>query len=200
MLGAALLRGRCRTCGCPIPALFSLVEVAAGVIFVLVYRRFGATPDVLPALILLAGLLVAAAIDWEHGLIPNELNAALAIVGLGLALLDGVPGILMSLFGGVVGGGLLLGLSLVGRLVFRRPSVGGGDVKLAMAIGIFVGWMGFIDVLMAASLIGAAIGLVLKLANRIKPFREVPFAPMLFAGTAWHILFPGSPIWRMLSS
>lgn len=86
-----------------------------------------------PTLALVAGLVTATVIDIRSRRIPNALTAAMAIVGLGLAM-TGTSGITV----GASLTGLLLGLLLMlpGHLL---GATGAGDLKLMAAVGAIVG-------------------------------------------------------------
>lgn len=103
--------------------------------------------------------------------------ATMRVSPFGLTLGDGLVGAL------VLGGGLLAASIAFERLA-QRPSMGGGDIKLLAAVGLFLGWERGLWCLFAACL----IVLVMQVASR---FREggkgigsqtFPFAPAILVG------------------
>jgi prepilin peptidase CpaA len=76
-------------------------------------------------------VLVAAAVDVRRGRIPDRLTYSAMALGLALATLGG-PGIQASVAGWGIAALLFLAL-------YRLHSIGGGDVKLMMAIGAIKG-------------------------------------------------------------
>jgi leader peptidase (prepilin peptidase)/N-methyltransferase len=114
VLSYLLLRGRCRHCSTHISLRYPLVELVTGCVFAGIAWRFGAT-WLLPAWLLFAGgLIVAAAIDFDEQIIPDEISLGGIAVGLvvvpGAQMLEGDAlggALLESLVGGLLGGGLL---------------------------------------------------------------------------------------------
>lgn len=173
-----LLRARCRSCRWPIPWRYPLVELATAVLWVLAALH-APSPQVfaLQALVL-SSLVVASAVDFDRFEIPDEISiggmwAAPLCSALVPALhadtwiareLSGAGGVdrigaaLASLAGLAVGGGALLGVGWVGRLLFRRDAMGFGDVKLLAAGGGFVGPGGALLALFLGSIVASAVG------------------------------------------
>jgi leader peptidase (prepilin peptidase)/N-methyltransferase len=114
VLSYLALRGRCRHCRTHISIRYPLVELLTGCIFSAIAWRFGAS-WLLPAFLLFAGgLIVAAAVDLDEQIIPDEISLGGIAIGLivvpGARVLAGehwVQAILLSVVGGALGGGLL---------------------------------------------------------------------------------------------
>lgn len=141
------VRGRCRRCGAPIGRWVLGVEVATGVGFGVVAARFGWSVELLPMLVLVAGLVAASAVDLMCGRIPTRfmrLTAAALVGSIVVAVLvDGEPG---SLWGAVVGAAVylaVLGSTYLIAMVRWGP-LGLGDVRLGVVTGLAVGWLGWL--------------------------------------------------------
>jgi len=182
-------RGRCRHCGAGVPLRYPLIEVATALLVLLAYLRFGAGVETLLLTALATALVILTVTDLEHRLIPNAVNAAVALLGIGWIALRHGGGPDAWIAGGL---GLLLlgGLALLLRWLFgrllRRESLGLGDVKLMAAAGLWLGPFGVAPFLLLSGLGGIALALAWRLATGRRSF---PFGPCLAAGLyAWLLL------------
>ncbi|REJ65929.1 MAG: hypothetical protein DWQ31_16260 [Planctomycetota bacterium] len=104
-------------------------------------------------------------------------------------------GLMTSLVGLVVAGGIVWTVRLIGQWVLRREAMGFGDVTLMAMIGTFLGWQPAILVFFLAPMVGLVFGVVNLL---IKSESEIPYGPFL-CGAALTILVYWSPIWQEAS-
>lgn len=128
-----LLRGKCRNCGAPISIRYFLVELLTGLMFLGCWLRFGHLSASLALVysMILAGLITATFIDFEHFIIPDELTIGGMVVGFicsffwpALHRADSVPVALkQSLLGMGVGAGLIYLIVRLGKLAFGRHKV-----------------------------------------------------------------------------
>src|SRR5258705_9063272 len=77
------LRGRCRNCRAPISVRYFLVELLTGLLFLGCWLRFGRQSAAvsLVCCLVLAGLVAATFIDFEHFIIPDEITIGGMVVG-----------------------------------------------------------------------------------------------------------------------
>ncbi|SMB98616.1 type 4 prepilin peptidase 1 Aspartic peptidase. MEROPS family A24A [Thermanaeromonas toyohensis ToBE] len=181
-----ILRGRCRYCRERISLRYPLVEFLTGAVFAALFFRLGFSLVLFKYLCLASILIAASFIDTEYYLIPNRLIFTALVIGGGFLLSNIEITIGSGLLGALSAGGLLLLLNIV-----SRGNVGGGDIKLAAVLGLFLGWpLGFLAVLLGLFLAGT-VGFFL-LAARIKGRKDpLPLAPFLSAGAC--IAFFGGP-------
>lgn len=72
------------------------------------------------------------------------------------------------------------------RMVFPREAMGFGDVKFMAAIGAFLGWKAVVFTLMASSMIGAAVGILLIAVGKQAWSGRLPYGPYLaLAAMIW---------------
>jgi leader peptidase (prepilin peptidase) / N-methyltransferase len=187
---------RCRTCHRPIPWRYPLVEVGTALLFALAALRFGADWALPAYLLCFATLLAVALIDLEHFIVPNRivfpvLYASVPLLGAAAALGGEWDRFGTAVVGAVAASGSLLAINLV-----SPRGMGMGDVKLALVLGLYLGWLGLGHValgLFLGFLLGALVGLLL-IALGLRSRRDhVPFAPFLAAGTIIAVLV-GAPI------
>jgi leader peptidase (prepilin peptidase) / N-methyltransferase len=149
------------------------------------------TPALLPAAIAFAWLAVASVvltiIDVRTRRLPDRIVLPGYVVGAAAfalaALFTGDPAPLVRAAAGAV---VMFGFFLLLRIL-SRAGMGGGDVKLAGVLGLFLGWAGWdalIVGLVAAFLLGGLYSAALLLAGRASSTTAVPFGPFLLGG-AW---------------
>ncbi|MBX3313505.1 MAG: prepilin peptidase [Actinobacteria bacterium] len=191
-----LLRGRCRSCGTEIPAGYPLVELSNAVLWVIAGLRFGASWELVPYALLFSVLLALSVIDLELYLLPNRITypsmiaSVVAVVVLSFATTDD-PGrhIAQALLSGLGYAGFLTVMLFGFEFVTKKQGMGMGDVKLAVILGIWVGWIEPVLVvysLIFASVFGLVVGVaVLAVRRESRPY---PFGPWLALGAVAAIL------------
>ncbi len=175
--------GRCRHCEAKISIQYPLVEVINGIGYILIIWLNGV--NVLSALFCLAFtiLMVVSVIDWRTYEIPPVLNLMIGTLGIIRIILD-FSNLLEYLIGFCVVSGFLLLLYIItgGR------GIGGGDVKLMAAAGLFIGWKNIILALALGSILGSIIHIVL-MEITCKKDQVLAFGPYLSAGIVIAMLF-----------
>lgn len=208
LISYALLRGRCRYCGGKISLQYPLIELITGFLFLLTYQKFRGDPfTILIFLLLVLSLIIVSAIDFKTYTIPNKFTYPLIIFGLFSSpfnsFLKEYSGIIISssqqlsfivssFLGLLVGGGVLYLIALLGRKMFKREAMGGGDIKLISGVGAFLGAGNVLWVIFLASLLGAVTGGALRIAGKYKKFQEIAFGTYISLATVLVFLFqPG---------
>ena len=189
-------RGRCRHCGEPVPVGYPLVEVANLVLWMLALARFGVAWELPIYLTLFSVLLALSVIDLELYLLPNRITypsivASIVAIPLLSVALRHDPGLSIrsAYLGGLGYAGFLLVMLLFYEVVVRKEGMGMGDVKLAILLGIWVGWIHLLLVayaLIFACVIGVVVGVGVLIVRRAS--RAFPFGPWLALGAIIAIL------------
>ncbi|RKY02618.1 prepilin peptidase [Candidatus Poribacteria bacterium] len=200
LLSYLILRGRCRHCGARISPRYPAVELITGLLFSLLYLRFGLSVE-LPEYIVMGSILIAvSAIDIRHYIIPLKLTGPGMGIGLafaaGLAIKSGDVSVLIErLLGGAVGAGAIFAVGVIGSLIFKKEAMGLGDVELMGMIGLYLGlYPHVILVILLSAVLGSLVGLALIAAGRKGPKSQIPYGPFL-AGGALISAFYGREIW-----
>ncbi|MBI2423277.1 MAG: prepilin peptidase [Candidatus Hydrogenedentes bacterium] len=167
MLSWLLLRARCRNCGLPISWQYPAVEFITGLLFLLVFWRFGFAAASPIYMGICAALVIVTFQDLTDWTIPNEitfpgifLGPACALIGMTMPETSGlrVTDPLDALAGLFLGGAILYSLDRITVLLLKKPGMGFGDVKLLAMLGAFLGWWGVLFIVMFASIIGTIAG------------------------------------------
>jgi leader peptidase (prepilin peptidase)/N-methyltransferase len=196
VLSYLALRGKCSACKARISARYPLVELAVAGLFFYCIWTFGATSTGLAWCGFSATLLTLALIDWDTTLLPDDLTLPLLWAGLVAAALHWIPVTLNDALWGAVGGYMSLWLIYWGfKLATGKEGMGYGDFKLFAALGVWFGWQTLIPMILLASVIGAVVGIAMKLNASLREGGYVPFGPFL-AGAGLTALVFGPPALR----
>ena len=196
------LRGRCRYCQAPIPLRLPIVEAITGLLFALLYWKFGLGLELGISLIYTCLLIVIFVIDLENQLVLDivvypgmALAFAFSFFWPGIEVISLMPGgalgrVISSLAGGVLG---LAAMAL--PFVLYRQGMGLGDIKLGALVGLMTGYPLVLITILLSWITGglvAAILLALKIKKRKDP---IPFATFLACSTMVTLLW-GQAIWQ----
>jgi leader peptidase (prepilin peptidase)/N-methyltransferase len=189
LLSYLILRGRCRGCDTRISIRYPIIEVLCGLFAMTCGLQYGYGLPALVYFILIAALLVITFIDIDHRIIPDIIS--LPGIPLGFICSFLLPQLKWSdsLIGILAGGGSLLAVAWGYQLITGKDGMGGGDVKLLAMIGAFLGWKGVLFTIMASSLIGTVIGVVLMMRSGKDMKMAVPFGPFLATGAIIYIFW-----------
>lgn len=180
VLSYVALRGKCRACHTGISARYPAVEVVCAALFAWCGWHWGLNWTGAAWCGFSAALLTLACIDWDTTLLPDDITLPLLWAGLCAAGLGLIDTTLPDALWGAVAGYLSLWLVYWAfKLTTGKEGMGYGDFKLYAALGAWLGWQSLIAVILMASLIGAAIGIGIKLFSQLREGGYVPFGPFL---------------------
>jgi leader peptidase (prepilin peptidase)/N-methyltransferase len=177
------LKGKCAMCGGKVSFRYFVVELSTAVIFGAVGWQWGISLLTLRYCILTLALIIAVGTDLSHQEIPDQ-------VSLGTSALLGIIALVTLSWGNLIGGVLLFCLLLLIAMA-SRGGMGGGDIKLALGIGLALGWKLGLVTLAVAFLAGGLLAVVLMI--RGKRGKAIPFGPFLALG-AWVAMFFGDAL------
>lgn len=180
ILGWMLLRGRCRACGAGVSIQYPLVEAGTAAIWVISVLRYGVEWQALVVALFFTILLGIALSDAKTYIIPDEFTWGGAAIGFALSFAPGGVTWLQSMIGGALGFGLLWLIAVVGEWAFKKPAMGGGDIKMMLMVGAFLGPWGVVLTLF----LGALFGTLIFAPISMKTGKLVPFGIFLALGAA----------------
>ena len=215
ILSYLFLNGKCSKCKSKISPRYPIVEILTGLLFLTTVWSFGLTTQTFFYLIFLSSIVAITFIDLEHMIIPNVITYPGILVGIlynalktdwgnssesiskfsfGIqdffSLLNELP-ILNSLFGVILGGGILLVIAYSYEIIKKRQGMGMGDVKLLAMIGAFFGWEGVLFVIFLGSILGSVIGISIIIAKKGDLKYALPFGPFLSIAAVIYIFTGG---------
>lgn len=189
MLSYLILGGRCRACRVPIPLQYPLVEAANAIGWVAIVWYFGwGAPAALYA-VFFSAMLVITGTDLSHTIIPDSVTLPGIVIGLVGAATVLPVGLMDSLLGVTVGGGLLWALAAASPYLFGKEGMGGGDIKLLGMVGAFLGWRPALLTIMIGALVGSIVGLSLIGFKVLRRDEYIPFGPFLALGAVLALFF-----------
>lgn len=196
VLSWLLLRGKCRHCQAGISPRYPAVELGTAVLFAAFGGHFGAHA-VLPAFLYLAAVGIALAmIDLDLQRLPDALTLPSYPVGLALlgiaAWVDNEP---RSYVHALIGMAALF--AFYGVVWFIYPAgMGLGDVKLSGVLGLYLGYLGWGQLVIgafAAFVVGSVVSIAIVMARGGNRKTRVPFGPFMLVGVLIGV-YAGHPL------
>ena len=210
VLSWLILRGKCRDCGAPISARYPAVELGTGVFFAAVTwwllastdeiatgYMIAATALALAAFLFLAAISVALGlIDIDTHTLPNRIvYPSFIVAGVLLVASAVVSGDYFAVARCAIGAGALFSAYLVMALLYPG-GMGFGDVKLAALLGLYLGFLGWPQLVVGAFapfFIGGLFSIALVVLKKAGRKSRIPFGPWMLVGT-WVGIFAGAPV------
>lgn len=194
LISWVILRGKCRDCASPISPRYPMVELITAVIWgaLTAWTLTRGSVGTLPLLLISSAILISLFfIDLDHRRLPDPLTFLMYPVALVGLVIDGFVTGDWPVGSALIGAGIWL--LAIGGIWFLSGGrgMGMGDVKLAPALGLILGWWGIgpaVVGLFAAWLIGGVVAVVLLLARRARSGTAIPFGPFLIIGFAIGLL------------
>jgi leader peptidase (prepilin peptidase)/N-methyltransferase len=153
--------------------------------------------------VLECALIVGTFTDFMHFIIPDEITIGGLIAGVAFSIvfpqLHNVSShkvsFLLSLSGASAGAAAIYAIGIIGKWIFKKEAMGGGDVKLMAMIGSVVGWKYILLIFFIAPFFGAVVGLYLKF---VKKMDIIPYGPYLSLATFVVIMWGENILRRLL--
>lgn len=172
-----LLRGKCRYCKKEINPLSTYMELFTGILFSLSYFIFGFSYELLIALGIVTMLSIISVSDISYYIIPDEVlvffTGYFIII---LTLSNGVMATLVNMLSGFAMFLIMYTIMLIGNFLFKKESLGGGDIKLMFVIGLILSPLPSLFVIFFGSLVALPISLLILIRKNTK---LIPFGPFL---------------------
>lgn len=172
--------GKCKNCKKKIPLFYPIFEALTGILFVITYLVFGLTWELLIGITFISVLVVVILSDYKYMIIPDEL---LLVGGLLIIIekffINGISDVGNSLLSGFIAALVILAIKLLGDFIFKKESMGGGDIKLMFFIGLCLPFPIAILPIFIGTFIALPISIIIFV---IKKDNMLPFGPYLSMG------------------
>lgn len=191
-----LLRGKCGNCKHPISAEYPVVELLTAILSLAVAMKFGASMQMIFAMLFTWALISLALIDFHTTLLPDSITLPLLWLGLLISLVPVFVEAPDAIVGAAAGYMILWLVFQAFKLVTGKEGMGFGDFKLLAALGAWLGWAKLPLIILLSSLTGAVIGIMMMALFKHKRSEPIPFGPYL-AIAGWIALMWGDQIVAM---
>jgi leader peptidase (prepilin peptidase)/N-methyltransferase len=183
VLGYIFFKGRCRHCKASYSIQYPLIEALNGLLYILVFYRYGYTLHFVLYAVIVSLLIVISVIDLKTQTIPDELNifGCIATIILGIYLFKG--NYLTHLLG------FLFGFLLFFLIAVVTDAMGGGDIKLMGVLGLLFGLKGIVFVTVVSFVYGAIISIILIAAKKAGRKDFIPFGPFISLAALTYIFY-----------
>ncbi len=175
LLGFLILGGKCRACGSSIASQYPLVEVISAGFALLLFDIHGLSFQLVWSFVIVSLMMLIAIIDWQHLRIPNVVVVSSLVLGILMRVVFKPDHLISSVSTSSCAFGTMLVIRLVGNFLFKKETIGMGDVKFAAVVGFFIGFGGFLLALWVAAVAGSVIGISrsLRREQRLRAQRRI---------------------------
>ncbi len=173
--------GKCRNCHKKITLSHLFIEISSGILFLIGYLKYGISYSLIIYLVLISLSLLIIVSDFKYMIILDSPLIISSIIIMIVKYLNyGMHSLLISIISGL---GLFLTMfiiKLIGDKLFKRESLGGGDIKLCFVIGLSIGYRLGLIALIFASFLALPYALA---QNYLNKKNELPYGPFLIVAT-----------------
>ena len=173
LLSFIFLKGKCKECKCKISIMYPLMEFLTGILFLISYNLFGISANFFMGIVLSSLVVIIFVSDSKYMII---LDSPLIISSILILIIKfcyyGIDSVWKSLLSGLFVFVVMYLLMLLGNFLFKRESLGGGDIKLSFVSGLVLGpVMGLFYICLGAFLaLPYALYVMLKNKENMLPF------------------------------
>ncbi|MCT8976311.1 prepilin peptidase [Clostridium sp. CX1] len=180
-----LLKGKCRHCGEKISIRYPVIEFITGVLYLVIYIKYGLTLTTLKYIAFITILIVVGIIDLD----TTDVYFSTTIVGVVLALsFIAASGYLYSDFKQYIYGGLLGG-GVIALIIVLTKGMGWGDAEICLYSGLFLGLKLTIVMLFFSFIFGSVISLILIALKKKNRKDYIPFGPFIALAAVFTVFF-----------
>ena len=177
ILSYMLQKGRCANCKQKISIFYPISEIICGVLFVICYLSFGISFNLIIALTFTSLLIIVILSDYYYMIIEDSVLIVFSLLLIiEIYFISGLDVLLHSLLSALISFIIMLLLKLFGDFIFKRESMGGGDIKLMAVFGLIIGWELSIITIFLSAFIALPVSVFIMKTNKN---HEIPYGPFL---------------------
>ena len=168
--------GKCKNCKSKISPFYPIFEFTTGLLFAISYLIFDYKIEFFIAITFISMLLIIIISDYQTMIIPDSVLIVGSILLIFELYIKNGLNVYVNILDGIISFGIMFLLKKFGDFLFKKESMGGGDIKLMGVIGLVLGFKLSIITIFLASIIGLPISLIILLKNKTN---IIPFGPFL---------------------
>lgn len=169
--------GKCRECHKKLPISYLVIEIITGVLYAVAFHSFKLSFDLVIALAFISILIINIISDIEYMIILDEvLLFGICLIIVLYLVLFGFNVCCYHIVSGVIAFFIMYLIKIIGDLMFKRESMGGGDIKLMYLFGLVLGIDLSIVTIFLATFIAFPIALIVLFRQKDN---LIPFGPFL---------------------
>ena len=179
LISFIIQKGKCKNCKQKIGLFYPIFELITGLLFALSLKVYGLTPNLIIVLTFISMLMIITVSDLEYMIIPDSVLIFFSVLLLiEIYLIKGANEILPAIINGLISFTIMFIIKKTGDLIFKKESMGGGDIKLMFLVGMILNYKNALLTIFIGSLIGLPISIItIKNNNHV-----LPFGPLLSTG------------------
>ena len=167
--------GKCKNCGKKIPIFYPIFETCTGLIFAFIYYNYGLTVKTFIYILFASMILITIISDVLYMVISDEVLIFFGSIIFIISVING-ESVLNLILNMLIPFLSMLLLKIIGDAVFKKESLGGGDIKLMLIFGLVLGY----QLSLFSIVLAAFIALPISLINLKKQGEHIlPFGPYL---------------------
>ena len=186
ILSYVFQKGKCKKCHQKISLFYPIFEALTGILFVLSYLSYGLSYELIIVLTFISMMIIIVVSDYNYLIIPDSVLIIFgSLLLIEILLINGLNAALLALLDGFLAFITMFLLKKLGDFIFKKESMGGGDIKLLFLFGMVLSYPIAILSIFVGSLIGLPIALLILYK---KKDHVIPFGPFLAAGATLLLL------------
>ena len=173
-------KGKCNNCHAKLSIFYPLTEIFSGILFFISFYSFGFSYDLIISLTIVSAFILIVVSDLHYLMIPDRFIIIPSIIIFIVTILNkGLIDAFIQVGYGIIGFSIMYLIMLLGNFLFKKESLGGGDIKLMFLVGLVLDPMLIIVVIFLASIIALPVSLFLLIKNNE---HVIPYGPFLMIG------------------
>lgn len=177
ILSYILQKGKCVNCKSKISIFYPISEIICGLLFMICYLSFGFSLELIIALTFTSMLIIVILSDYYYMIIEDSVLIFFSILLIiEIYFISGLNVLLNSLLSALISFIIMLLLKLFGDFIFKKESMGGGDIKLMAVFGLVIGWQLSIISIFLSAFIALPVAIIILKSNNN---HEIPYGPFL---------------------